>query len=257
MKTLQHTSLALLGMLIMGTQTPLKADVLSPTELHATLGIVTNFILDNNSIRHHGTSYNKVTSPYTGKVWLDRNLGASRVCVSVDDTQCYGDYYQWGRDADGHEDSLSNTTFVKSATVVNVGHGDFILPRVVLPIDWVVNGVDNFNTLRIAQWSKIDGTSVCPVGFRVPTFSELDTELLRAENKDDAYQNFLKFGAAGRRDALTGNNEFGVIGKEIFLWTITVGDFRPTVTCILFQEANKRVNQLAPNFGGSVRCIKD
>ena len=32
------------------------------------------------SITHNGVTYGFVTSPYTGKVWLDRNLGAARVC---------------------------------------------------------------------------------------------------------------------------------------------------------------------------------
>lgn len=42
--------------------------------------------------------YQTITSPYTGKVWLDRNLGAKRVCQSFSDTQCYGDYYKFSED---------------------------------------------------------------------------------------------------------------------------------------------------------------
>ena len=33
----------------------------------------------------------------TGKVWMDRNLGAGRVATSSTDTEAYGDLYQWGR----------------------------------------------------------------------------------------------------------------------------------------------------------------
>lgn len=33
-----------------------------------------------------------VTSPHTGRIWMDRNLGASRVCTSINDEQCFGDY---------------------------------------------------------------------------------------------------------------------------------------------------------------------
>lgn len=42
--------------------------------------------------------YKTITSPYTGKVWLDRNLGAKRVCKSFTDTQCYGNYYKFRED---------------------------------------------------------------------------------------------------------------------------------------------------------------
>jgi hypothetical protein len=51
----------------------------------------------------NGLTYGLVLSPDTGRVWLDRNLGASQVCTSVTDTACYGDLYQWGRAKDGHE----------------------------------------------------------------------------------------------------------------------------------------------------------
>jgi hypothetical protein len=38
-------------------------------------------------------TYEMVTSPKTGKVWLDRNLGATQVATKVDDSAAYGDYY--------------------------------------------------------------------------------------------------------------------------------------------------------------------
>ncbi len=42
------------------------------------------------------TSGNVIKSPYTGKVWLDRNLGAKRVCAAYNDIYCYGELFQWG-----------------------------------------------------------------------------------------------------------------------------------------------------------------
>ena len=56
-----------------------------------------------NPIVHNEKVYYVVKSPYTKRHWLDRNLGASRVCISHNDKQCYGDYFQWGRSSDGHE----------------------------------------------------------------------------------------------------------------------------------------------------------
>jgi hypothetical protein len=43
-----------------------------------------------------------VTNPTTGKIWMDRNLGASQVATSSTHANSYGDLYQWGRRADGH-----------------------------------------------------------------------------------------------------------------------------------------------------------
>ena len=66
-------------------------------------------------ILYKGFNYKTVTSPTTNKVWLDRNLGASKVCdqnrnmfpsdlaYETSQKDCFGDYYQWGRGADGHQ----------------------------------------------------------------------------------------------------------------------------------------------------------
>ncbi|MDZ7738239.1 MAG: hypothetical protein U5K32_04030 [Bacteroidales bacterium] len=39
---------------------------------------------------------------------MDRNLGASQVATASDDENGYGDLYQWGRSADGHESRTSD-----------------------------------------------------------------------------------------------------------------------------------------------------
>ncbi|MFZ1451482.1 MAG: hypothetical protein WAT20_02205, partial [Ferruginibacter sp.] len=51
-----------------------------------------------------------VFNPITGKIWMDRNLGASRVATSSTDDLAYGDLYQWGRLTDGHQNRTSGTT---------------------------------------------------------------------------------------------------------------------------------------------------
>lgn len=47
------------------------------------------------------TSSPVVISPYTGKTWMDRNLGATQVATSSTDAASFGDLYQWGRANDG------------------------------------------------------------------------------------------------------------------------------------------------------------
>ena len=61
------------------------------------------------AVSSDGNEYLTVTSPDTGKIWLDRNLGASQVCTSSTDSSCYGNLYQWGRNDDGHESSSTTT----------------------------------------------------------------------------------------------------------------------------------------------------
>jgi hypothetical protein len=41
---------------------------------------------------------------------MDRNLGASQVATSSTDPASYGDLYQWGRPADGHQIRTSAIT---------------------------------------------------------------------------------------------------------------------------------------------------
>ncbi|VVM23866.1 hypothetical protein BSPWISOXPB_75 [uncultured Gammaproteobacteria bacterium] len=53
---------------------------------------------DGNTISFKGLTYKLVTSPDTGRVWLDRNLGATQVATSPNDSAAYGDYYEFGRD---------------------------------------------------------------------------------------------------------------------------------------------------------------
>ena len=50
------------------------------------------------------------TTSGTGKVWMDRNLGATQAATFGSDPASYGDLYQWGRNSDGHQIRTSSTT---------------------------------------------------------------------------------------------------------------------------------------------------
>jgi len=61
------------------------------------IAISINLFSSSNLIKDkYGNEYKTITSPNTGKVWLDRNLGAEKVCETPDDKRCFGDYFQWG-----------------------------------------------------------------------------------------------------------------------------------------------------------------
>ena len=205
-------------------------------------------------ITHNGTTYGIVTSPYTGRVWLDRNLGAARVCQSFNDTACYGDYYQWGRNFDGHQDSMSTTTTIQATDVNNAGSA-FITSGNANSYDWA-KSADSSGSLRSANWSKTDGSSVCPTGFRVPTIVELRAETLDngVTNRDTAFSNFLKLPSAGIRNYFDGSmNDVGSWGD---VWSSSASGSYASILYFGSGYADWYSNGYRA-YGRSVRCLRD
>ncbi len=206
---------------------------------------------------HNSTSYQAIKSSYTGQVWLDRNLGATQVCTAYNDSSCYGDYYQWGRDTDGHEKSNSDT----NSTIVDTitpNHDQFILDDDNADddganYDWVSE--DDDGTQRVSKWSSIDGSSICPVGYRVPTIDELVAETTDegVNNRDDAYTNFLKLPSAGRRYNYSGSlNDQGSWG---YIWSSSPdGSYSKY---LYFNSSYADWDNYVRAYGRSVRCLRD
>jgi hypothetical protein len=198
-------------------------------------------------ITHNDITYDTVISPHTGRIWLDRNLGASMVCKNSHEPSCYGDYYQWGRNTDGHEKSNSSTTSTQ-ATDINSAGDKFITSSHDSGTDWT--NADSGGNSRNINWSKTDGTSVCPLGFRVPTISELKAETINVgvNGKSNAFNSFLKFPYSGQR---TSKGSMSNQGNQIFLWSSQAF------------ELMYFYNNMAGSSSGivcsarSVRCIKD
>jgi hypothetical protein len=61
-----------------------------------------------------------------GSIWMDRNLGATQVATSSTDALAYGNLFQWGRGADGHQVRTSGTTTTLSSAD-QPGNSNFIL----------------------------------------------------------------------------------------------------------------------------------
>lgn len=209
-----------------------------------------------------GDSYGVVTSPTTGRVWLDRNLGASKVCdrtrsefnsdaeYASSQEECFGDYYQWGRKADGHEkkDSLTSTSIRSS---INTGtYNRFIKStNSSYHYDWV--SPDSNGNNRSDFWSESNGSGICPVGFRVPTISELQAETVNLP----AFVDTLKLPIAGKRDRSTANFYFkGYVG---YLWSTSTDSY---YTKRLSYDNSNVFNLTYKDdraAGYSIRCIKD
>jgi len=203
------------------------------------------YIEEDSTIKDkYGNNYKTVQSPYTGKIWLDRNLGASRVCKSFNDKACYGDYFQWGRAADGHEKRLSaKTKNVSSSTKPH--HTKFIQASV----NWLKTRDDNL-------WQGVDAqNSICPKGFRVPTIYEMINETIKQgmKNSYDVFNSFLKLPSAGCRVNYTGamynKGSFG------YYWSSSINSSRTYK--IYFYDKHITSGSQYRTYGQSVRCIKN
>ena len=188
-----------------------------------------------------------VTNPATGKIWMDRNLGASQVATSSADALAYGDLYQWGRRADGHQCRNSITTTTLSSSD-QPGNGNFIITSNTSN-DWRSNQNDNL-------WQGINGiNNPCPSGYRLPTETEINTERLSwsQNNSTGAFASPLKLPLAGVRDYADGS--LVTVGTFGYYWSSTVNSGGSHYLYLFSGIASVPVH--VRGFGHSVRCIKN
>jgi uncharacterized protein (TIGR02145 family) len=188
-----------------------------------------------------------VTNPATGRVWMDRNLGASRAATSSTDDQAYGDLYQWGRAADGHQKRTSSTTTTLSSGD-QPGHGSFILAPNT-PNDW--RSPQNNNL-----WQGVNGiNNPCPVGYRLPTEAEWNAELgsWSSNNSAGAFASPLKLPRAGQRVSSTGS--FFSVGSNGYYWSSSVSG--SSAGLLVFNIIAAVVGTDYPANGFSIRCLNN
>ncbi len=213
--------------------------------------------IDIKSIPASATAVVDVT--YGTQMWMDRNLGARRVATAINDVLSYGNHYQWGRPADGHEISVWNgatptsgrgfadaTALEALATSDTPGHPNFILTNVT-PFDW---RSDNNNN----RWATAN-QGPCPVGYHVPTDAQWATagSFGAWNNNTDTYNSALKLPSAGYRYRL--NGLLDVQGSVGFYWSSTVSG--TNARYLTFLSAAAHTGSYWRAFGFSVRCLKD
>ncbi|VVH58895.1 hypothetical protein BSPCLSOX_1674 [uncultured Gammaproteobacteria bacterium] len=210
----------------------------------------------------HAFKFGQVTSS-TGQVWMDRNLGASQVATSSTDPASYGDLYQWGRPADGHQIRTSAIT-ATLATNTTPGHADFITTTDSQSFyDWMLPNIDDDGALRSAFLAKTDGSGVCPTGFNVPTEVQLKAEKDIWDTTNNpaasAFNSVLKLPVAGTRLRWTGR--LGNIGDVAYYWTRSVPDSQlyRYARYLYFgkHSTHPAFYNVERSEGKSIRCIKN
>lgn len=183
----------------------------------------------------------------TGKIWMDRNLGASQVATSSRDKASYGDLYQWGRARDGHQKRSSMTTkkIAKNARPDN----DRFIEVTKFPTDWLKNQ-------NAGLWQGATGVNnPCPTGFRLPTVEEFDEEIAtwKSKNAKGAMLSPLKLPLTGYRSNRDGEiTDSGVSGDY---WTSTTND--SYAKGLYFDENSAATDAGGRGVGVAVRCIKN
>jgi uncharacterized protein (TIGR02145 family) len=188
-----------------------------------------------------------VTNPTTGKIWMDRNLGASQAATSSTDASAYGDLYQWGRGSDGHQCRPSATTTMLSSSD-QPGNGNFIIAPIT-PYDW--RSPQNANL-----WQGMNGVNnPCPSGYRIPTEIEMNAERLSwsANTSVGAFASPLKFPMAGSR--YFNNGSLYSVGTTGSYWSSLLSTSFSRY--LYFASSDAYLADLYRSHGLSIRCIKD
>jgi uncharacterized protein (TIGR02145 family) len=243
--------------------------------------VTLNTVNDTNKVRftYNGEDvvYGVIVSPTTGRRWLDRNLGAKQVATAFDDYLAYGDLFQWGRPADGHQ--LINWTSITEGTAVNgmtdvlatsdtPGHNMFINAKGTdgTTYDWRSDNNSN-------RW-VINPQGPCPAGWHVPTIAEWMAEVSITlqmggtatsggiTDRNTAY-NQLKITASGRRRDFGSIGGFASVGNIGFYWSHTDmeqdggGYFYTNVRTFACASSYAAENMHGKGAAMPVRCIKD
>lgn len=184
----------------------------------------------------------------TGKVWMDRNLGAINVPSNFQDSDNYGDLYQWGRGKDGHENRNSATT----SNLLSTGakSSEFVINSKMFA-NWLSSDDNNL-------WQGVNGlNNPCPQGFRLPTKDEWIEEIATWSNRNSsgAFGSKLKLTVGGSRNYTNGLIEGAGVSSSY--WSSSPGG-TGSANLLYIEKGNAGVYASeSRGWGLCIRCIKN
>lgn len=201
--------------------------------------------------------YGTVTTG-TGRIWLDRNLGASRVATSATDTQAFGDYYQWGRPADGHQSQYitnnNSTGFTNTKSTTSVPQNGLWIQPNDGSEDWLITAN---NTLWVGANPS---NNPCPTGFRIPTLAEWQAEqaLFTSSNSNGAFNYSLKLTMPGWLENFDNNGASFIAKTNGGFYLTQTANSNGSVQYFGINSGNVWTDtNLSKRRGLSCRCIKN
>lgn len=250
-------TLLISGMLFLGIA---QAKAQDPGLTVGSTGSVT-FTYNGQSVSH--TSVRAAD----GKIWLQQNLGATQVAATATDAASYGDLFQWGRWADGHQLRTSinqQVTTLTNNTPAGIAPGNAnFLRNNVQPLWWGGSATTTpaGNPQASDTWgpgapTATNGTDPCSglgAGWRMPTKAEWDA-VRTAENITNLASGFssnLKLPYSGYRNGANGGIQQA--GYANFYWTATNKDAQYPYA--VFNGGS--VDYWSRGYAGTCRCIKE
>jgi hypothetical protein len=203
---------------------------------------------------------------FTGRIWMDRNLGATQVATSSQDFAAYGDLYQWGRGSDGHQVIVREAASPADGSAPPAGSSSTATGSVLSGSEggnFITSSSDWLSTSDDTRWNT--GTEIapvktandpCPSGYRIPTETELNNERLAWSGNNNAlgaYSSPLKLPLAGSRYSDNGTlNNVGSNGRYCSSSGSSTAARR-----LGFDSSGAGMGNGRRAHGLSVRCIKD
>lgn len=193
-----------------------------------------------------------------GNIWLQQNLGSSKVASEMGDEASFGDLFQWGRWDDGHQLRNSATAATTNPNSPNglAGSNAFIIGST----EWWENFADTdkwtaASTAGITNTTGVDPCKTIGQEWKLPSQAEW-AAIVSSENivnPGTAYNSLLKLPATGYRSS--SNGSFTFVGKRGYYWSSETsglgGKYLYVGTIIANPSAGAPRGQ-----GSAVRCIK-